>query len=81
MPKFPMLIGAVLLAGVSLAASAQPFYPPYLYAPPPGAAPTPWYYNPYTSGLGPCPQRRGGSDPPCRETIEPSYGQPNYWPR
>ena len=77
-----MLIAGALLAGASLAASAQPFYPAYLYAAPPMAtAPTPWYYDPYTSGLGPCPQRRGGYDPPCRETMPPSYGQPNYWPR
>ena len=78
-PKFAMLLGAVLLAGASLAARAQTLYPPYLYAAPPSALPQSWQYDPYTSGLGPCPQRRGGYDPPCRETMQPSYGQPNYW--
>jgi hypothetical protein len=75
------VISAALLAGASFAASAQPVYPLYAYGPPQATAPQSWYYNPYTSGLGPCPQRRGGSDPPCRETMPPSYGQPSFWPR
>lgn len=77
-----MLAGALL--GASLAASAQPLYSqPYGYYPPPAAASSPplsWYYNPYTSGLGPCPQRLP-HEPPCRDQMPPSYGQPNFWPR
>lgn len=88
-----ILIGAALLIGATLVGNAQPQYqrpqyqaypnnqvavaPPYNQAP---AIPPSWYYNPYTSGLGPCPQRYP-ADPPCRETIDPSYGQPSYWPR
>jgi len=54
--------------------SYQP-YPPY--AQPPMTPPS-WSYDPYTSGLGPCPQRRP-SDPPCSVTVSPTYGQPNFW--
>jgi hypothetical protein len=83
-----LLISTALLFGATLVANAQAQYqaypnnqvavaPPYNPAP---AAPLSWYYNPYTSGLGPCPQRYQ-ADPPCRETIDPSYGQPNYWRR
>jgi hypothetical protein len=83
-----MLVSAALLVGATLVANAQPQYQTYPYnqvaAAQPSAqvpaAPLSWYYNPYTSGLGPCPQRYG-SEPPCREAIAPSYGQPNYWPR
>src|SRR5215213_4927154 len=41
------------------------------------AAPASWSYNPYTSGLGPCPQRSRG-DSRCEERIAPTAGQPNY---
>jgi hypothetical protein len=83
-----ILISAALLAGATLVANAQAQYQAYpnnqvAVVPPPNqvsAIPPSWYYNPYTSGLGPCPQRFQ-ADPPCRETIDPSYGQPNYWPR
>lgn len=44
------------------------------------AAPSSWSYDPYTSGLGPCPQRMRGDDR-CSETIAPTAGQPNYWVR
>jgi hypothetical protein len=74
-----MLMSGVLLVGATFVANAQPQYPWYPY-PQLSAAPPSWYYDPYTSGLGPCPQRRP-SDPPCRETMEPSFGQPSYWPR
>ena len=47
---------------------------------PPSAAPPSWSYSPYTSGLGPCPQRARGDDR-CDETIAPTAGQPNYWVR
>ena len=83
-----ILVGAALLAGASIVAKAQVQYQAYpnsqVAAAPPAAqapaVPTSWYYNPYTSGLGPCPQRYG-SEPPCREVFEPSYGQPSYWVR
>jgi hypothetical protein len=80
-------MSAVFLVGATVIASAQPQYQaipnnqaqpnPYNQVP---AAPPSWYYNPYTSGLGPCPQRYP-ADPPCRDTIDPSYGQPSYWRR
>ena len=84
-----IVAGAAILAVATITAGAQPIEPtpppwnwvfgPYQYAYTP-TAPQSWYYNPYTSGLGPCPQRRPG-DPPCSETIQPSYGQPSYWSR
>jgi hypothetical protein len=77
-----VLLVAALLAAAAFAANAQLPYPPYPYPysyPAPPAAPPAWSYDPYTSGLGPCPQRRGG-EPQCRYTVEPTYGQPNYWP-
>ena len=80
---------AIILVGATTAVSAQPLQPtpfpynwvfgPYQHAYTP-TAPLSWYYNPYTSGLGPCPQRFPG-DPPCKETMHPSYGQPSFWPR
>ncbi len=88
--KKHLLLGAALLAAGTLGANAQLQYPvtpapgaPPSWSYPAGPVPTPppsWYYNPYTSGLGPCPQRLPG-DPPCSETMEPSYGQPSFWAR
>jgi hypothetical protein len=83
-----ILVSAAFLVGTTLVANSQAQYRPNPYpqvtmTPPPPqvpAAPLSWYYNPYTSGLGPCPQRYP-SDPPCGETIAPSYGQPSYWSR
>ena len=57
-----------------------PVYPPSWYGPPLPAPPA-WSWDPYTSGLGVCPQRESPSDPPCSEMLPPTYGQPNYWPR
>ena len=87
------ILAAAFLLGAVPAANAQyPYAPPpatvynYPLLPPVAVQPyvptTPpeWSYNPYTSGLGPCPQR-GPGDPPCNETMSPSYGQPSYWPR
>jgi hypothetical protein len=75
-------VAAVLcLVGTGFAAEAQtpqPTYPAYTYGPAP-QAPQSWSYDPYASGLGPCPQRRPG-DPPCSVTLKPTYGQPSYWP-
>lgn len=72
-------LAATLAGGMFLAQAQPPRYWPYAFDPG-QAAPPSWYYNPYTSGLGPCPQRYR-TDPPCRETIQPSYGQPDYWGR
>lgn len=43
--------------------------------------PPSWSYDPYTSGLGPCPQRTPSDLQTCRETMPPTYGQPDYRPR
>jgi hypothetical protein len=79
-PVKSILLSTALLTGAAFAANAQAQYPAYPYTQPPAAPPLSWYYNPYTSGLGPCPQRFPG-DLPCRDTIDPSYGQPSYWGR
>ena len=80
---------SVLLAGAALIAAtltanaqqlSQPYaypyqaYPSYQVSPYPPSA---WSYDPYTSGMTACPQR-GHRDPPCSETLFPTYGQPNY---
>jgi hypothetical protein len=88
-----MLAATVFLLGAIPAANAQypyapppvtvynyPFLPPVAVQPYAPTTPPEWSYDPYTSGLGPCPQRLPG-DLPCRETMHPSYGQPSYWPR
>jgi len=60
----------------------QQYSPPVQYyrANPAPATPSSWSYDPYTSGLGPCPQRWRGDDR-CSETMAPTAGQPNYWVR
>lgn len=73
-----IVLSAVFVAGLTVGAAAQPQYPPYPYAP--SAAPPSWSYDPYTSGLAPCPQWRQGDTTPCSEQMPPTYGQPNYWP-
>jgi hypothetical protein len=89
-----ILLGAVMLVGATIAANAQSQYPappqiasnPYgqAYQPYPNnyapTTPPSWSYSPYTSGLGPCPQR-GPGDEPCSDRIFPTYGQPNFWVR
>jgi hypothetical protein len=90
-----ILMAAALLIGATAAANAQypypytqppqtayayPFLPPVAVQPYVPTTPPHWSYNPYTSGLGPCPQR-GPGDEPCSEMISPSYGQPSYWPQ
>jgi hypothetical protein len=71
-----LLLGAAVLVGTVLAAAAQPQYQPPSPNPP---IPQSWSYDPYTSGLGPCPQRYP-TEPPCSWTLSPTYGQPSYWP-
>jgi len=73
-----LIIATMLMAGASTLAEAQQPYPPYPYYQPQHPPPS-WYYNPYTSGLGPCPQR-GRGDTACQYRIDPSYGQPSFWP-
>jgi hypothetical protein len=86
------VFGAAVAAAVVLTAGAEaqyaypypysPAYPPSILPYVPGqvpAAPQAWGYDPYTSGLGPCPQRRNSSDPPCSELMPPSFGQPSFW--
>src|SRR5215204_202826 len=58
-------------------AQGYPNVQSYPYNPAP-ATPSSWSYSPYTSGLGPCPQRARGDDR-CADTIAPTAGQPNYW--
>ena len=84
----PVLFGAMILLGASVVADAQTPQPQYAGYPPiqyypynvPPATPPSWSYNPYTSGLGPCPERALGDDR-CAERIAPTAGQPNYWVR
>jgi hypothetical protein len=78
------LLGAAALVGTAITANAQQPYPPYAYPTQPYAyyqgpmaAPPAWSYDPYTSGMTACPQR-GHRDPPCSETLFPTYGQPDY---
>jgi len=61
---------------------AYPYpYQPYGYLPSPAtAAPPAWSYDPYTSGMTACVQHYPG-EPPCKYTVDPTFGQPNYWPR
>ncbi|MBV9826958.1 MAG: hypothetical protein JO001_14970 [Alphaproteobacteria bacterium] len=73
------LLGVVLVGGITFGASAQQPYAPYSYSAQAQPLPPSYSYDPYTSGLGPCPQRYRG-DPQCRYTISPTYGQPDFWP-
>ena len=80
-----MLVGVVFLLGTAFVATAQMQYPPYAYPyPPPYAqAPAPppsWSYDPYTSGLSPCPQRLSNDSTSCAEQMPPTFGQPGYRP-
>lgn len=90
--KYMVMAGAFVLAAMPAANAQYPYTPPpvtvynYPFVPPvvvqPYVQTTPpaWSYDPYTSGLSPCPQRLP-NDPPCHETMQPSYGQPDYWQR
>ena len=78
------LLAAAVLAGTGAATAARAQYQPYPYPYPVNpygyqapAIPPSWSYDPYTSGLTACPQR-GHRDPPCSETLFPTYGQPDY---
>ena len=77
-----VLLAALALVAMAAAAAAQV---PYEATPPPAArvpaTPPSWSWDPYTSGLGPCVQESWGNSPPCRDFMEPTYGQPSYWSR
>jgi len=79
-----ILIGAVLLVGATFTASAQSYYPAQYYSPYPvyqrPATPPSWSYDPYTSGHTACVQKRPGDTQPCQDIMQPTYGQPSYWP-
>lgn len=80
-----LLASATLIAAASTVAEAQmpyPAYPGYVYpyATAPAAAPPSWSYDPYTSGMTNCPQRRAGDLTSCQQQMPPTYGQPSYWP-
>ena len=74
-----MLLGAMCLVATTLGANAQPQYQPYPYYQAPVPPPS-WSYDPYTSGLSPCPQRLPSDSTSCRQQMPPSYGQPSYRP-
>ena len=76
-PRKSTLIGAAVLLGASVVARAQPQYQPYPYSPA-QLAPPAWSYDPYTSGLAPCPQWFPGEPRGCRDDMPPTYGQPNF---
>jgi hypothetical protein len=73
--KSIFLSAAVLLGATALAQAQVPY--PYAYTPAP--APPPSYsYDPYTSGLSPCPQYIPGDLGKCGDRIPATYGQPDY---
>jgi hypothetical protein len=81
-----LIMGTIWLAGATLNAKGQSQYLPYpsnqtpqpYYRP---ATPPSWSYDPYTSGLGPCPQGTPGDLERCRDRMPPTSGQPSYWSR
>jgi hypothetical protein len=71
------LVGAALLLGTAALAHAQVPYQPYPYTAVP-TSPSSWSYDPYTSGLSPCPQYLPGDLGKCGDRMPATYGQPNY---
>jgi hypothetical protein len=74
-----ILAGALVAVGVTTGAHAQYQYAPAPYQP--ATHPPSWSYDPYTSGLGPCPQKDHRDLAPCSAIMPPTYGQPSYWSR
>lgn len=70
------ILAAPLAAGAQTARQYQTV--PYQQ---PAQTPPSWSYDPYTSGLGPCPQKGPWDTQPCSQIMPPTYGQPSYWPR
>jgi hypothetical protein len=79
MAQYPQYAPYQQQPGASPQHQGYPYVQAYPNNPAP-AAPASWSYNPYTSGLGPCPQRARGDDR-CEDRIAPTAGQPNYWVR
>jgi hypothetical protein len=77
-----LILGSAVLA-IGLVAGAQAQYPYQAQAQYSQPAPRPpsWSYDPYTSGLGPCPQKDHRDLTSCSQIMPPTYGQPSYWPR
>jgi hypothetical protein len=76
------LIASLALTAAALPASAAGFGSEQVYPNNPApSAPASWSYNPYTSGLGPCPQEGGRGGDRCFDKMAPTAGQPNYWVR
>lgn len=73
--KFSGLLLGSLLVVVPLLAEAQQYAPPTQRP----ATPPSWSYDPYTSGLGPCPQKSPWDTQTCSQMMPPTYGQPSYW--
>ena len=70
MRAFRQLTVLAFLVEAAITANADPYYSPSLHSPnkaslpsnaPPAVPPHPpsWYYNPYTQGIVPLPQRGG----------------------
>jgi hypothetical protein len=93
--KALLLAALGLAAAFAVPAQAQyaayPYAAPaYAYPAPAYAYPRPvspaqvyppsWSYDPYTSGQAPCPQGARGETLHCDFRIQPTYGQPSYWP-
>ena len=85
-----LMLGSACVV-VALTSGAQAQYQPSPYQPPqypyaqtpyqPPQHPASWSYDPYTSGLGPCPQKDHRDLTSCSQIMPPTYGQPSYWPR
>ena len=73
--KSIFLSSAFLLGATALANAQQ--YSPYAYSPAPATPPS-WSYDPYTSGLSPCPQKTPGDLGKCGDRMPATYGQPDY---
>src|SRR5436190_4331825 len=76
-PAKSVLAGAALLVAATTFAYAQVPYQPYPYPPVPATPPS-WSYDPYTSGLSPCPQYRAGDLGKCGDRMPATYGQPDF---
>jgi hypothetical protein len=72
--------GTICLVAMTLGANAQSYYPAYQYNQAPPRTPPSWSYDPYTSGMAPCPQGHPGDMTTCQQRMPPTYGQPSYWP-
>jgi hypothetical protein len=76
-PVKSIFLGAALLVGATTVANAQAPFPSYAYGPVPPGPPS-WSYDPYTSGLSPCPTGSRGYLGKCGDRMPATYGQPDY---